>query len=220
MKHLMLVVALWSAFSLACGNPGEPSNCGDEVMQVSDKTERLTQEFERDWRVGKGRERVHFAMDAIVMFAVFKLRAKGHKVQAAKLQSEWKNTYSQQFLYARDLGDHRPLSQWLAEKYAILEFILGTKFMELTRLVDLKKFNFGVPVVFSCVDNVDEVEFSKHFIPLAEVTIYWGSFFACVGGTWGTGFLFCSPISMGCEFLTGHFVAPRLNEPVWKWSCN
>lgn len=218
MKHLLLVVALYSGLALSCGNPGEPSNCGDEVMQVSDKTERLTQEFEADVRAGRLRERTNFALNAMVRFAIFKLKAKGHKIQAAKLQSEWENKW-QYDLLRRDLGDHRPLSAWLAEKYEILEFILGTGFMELTRLVDLKIINYAIPVVFSCVDDVDVVEFSKHFIPLSKVTIYWGSFFACVGGTWGTGFLFCSPISMGCEFLTGRFVAPRLNEPVWRWSC-
>lgn len=219
MKHLMLVVALWSALGLACGNQAEPSNCGDEVVEVSSRTEDITREFEASVRAGQLRERTNIALNAMVRFAIFKLRLKGHKVQAAKLQSEWENTW-QNDLMRRDLGDHRPLSQWLAQKYDMLEFLLGATFMELTRLVDIKVINFSIPVVFSCIDNVDEVEFGKHFVPLAKVAVYWGSFFACVGATWGSGFLFCSPISMGCEYVTGKWIAPRLNPSVWEWSCH
>lgn len=219
---LLACLTLSAAKAAGCGAPGEggPSNCGDEVMEVSDRVDRMARWYGTEIHQGRLRERTNLALNAMVRFAAFKLRAKGHKIQANKLINEWEGQWSGYLMrVGRDLGDHRPLSQWLAEKYAILEFIFGTDFMEFTRLVDLKIINFGIPVVFSCVDNVDEVEFEKHFVPLGKVTVYWSSFFVCVGGTWGTGFLFCSPISWGLEFAAGRWVLPPLNRTVWEWSC-
>lgn len=221
MRHLIALLALWSATALPCGKPGEPSNCGNEAVEVSDRTWTLAQRYDAEVRDGRLRERTNLALDAIVRFAAFKLRAKGHKVEAKKLVAEWEGQWSGYLLHVgRDLGDHRPLSQWLADKYSMLEFILGTEICHMLRLDDLKIINFGIPVVFSCVDNVDETEFSRHFVPLSGTVIYWTSFFTCVGGTWGTGFLFCSPISWGCEFVTEKWLAPKLNSTVWAWSCN
>lgn len=219
MRHLCIVVALWSQLALPCGKPGEPSNCGNEAVEVSTRTERMANEFEGQIRAGELRERTNLALNAMVRFAVFKLRAKGKKLEARRLENEWDSQWNG-YLLRRDLGDHKPLSNWLAEKYAILEFIFGEQFMQFTRLVDLKIINFGIPVVFACVDNVDEAEFYLHFVPLTKVTIYWTSFFTCVGGTWGTGFLFCSPIAWGCEYITGRWIAPKLNPFVFKLSCH
>jgi hypothetical protein len=217
---LVVCLALGSAYAFGCGVPGEPSNCGNEVAEVSTRTERIVAEFEMEVRDGRLKQRTNIALNGIVRLAIRKLKAKGHSYEAKKLQEEWETRWDGYiFRVGRDLGDHRPLSQWLAEKYAMLELILGTTVMEATRLVDLKIINYGIPVVFSCVDNVDEAEFGRHFIPFSGTVIYWTSFVACVGGTWGTGFLFCSPISWGCEMLTENVLAPKLNPTVWRWSC-
>lgn len=215
---LVICLTLGAASVFGCESSGEPSNC--DVAEVSTRTERMAREFDIEVRDGRLKQRTNIALNALVRFAAFKLRAKGHKVEAKKLVDEWESTWDG-YIYrvGRDLGDHRPLSQWLSDKYDMLELILGTKVMEFTRLVDIKIINFAIPVVFSCVDNVDEVEFGKHFVPFSGVVVYWTSFFACVGGTWGTGFLFCSPISFGCELLTKNMLAPALNPTVWKWSC-
>jgi hypothetical protein len=143
---------------------------------------------------------------------------KGKKAEAQKLLNEWDFRWSGYFL--RGLGDHAPFSQWVAEKYAMIELILGVDICHALRLDDIKILNYGVPVVFSCVDDVDPEEYGLHFIPFAGTVVYWTSFFACVGGTWGTGFLFCSPISWGAEFVTEKWIAPALNEPAWNMFCN
>lgn len=225
MRKLILVLiaclALVSLRAMGCGKPGEPSNCGNEAVEVSDRVWKLSEGFSEEVQQGRMRERTNGALNAMIRFAAFKLKTKGHKKEAALLVNEWETRWNGYLMrVGRDIGDHRPLSQWLAEKYDMLELILGVDICHMLRLDDLKTVNYGIPVVFSCVDNVDVVEFEKHFVPFSGVVIYWTSFFTCVGGTWGTGFLFCSPISWGCEFVTEKWIAPKLNETVWGWSCH
>lgn len=217
---LVLCLLVGSCTAFSCENTGEPSNCKPEVFQVSDSSVAQVREYERDIRDGRMRERTNVALNAIVRFAAFKLKAKGNKIAAQKLINEWESKWNGYIMrVGRDIGDHAPLSAWLAEKYAMLEFILGVDVCHALRLDDIKIINFGIPVVFSCVDNVDEAEYGRHFIPFSGTVIYWGSFFACVGGTWGTGFLFCSPISWGCEWLTESYLAPKINPTAWRWAC-
>lgn len=199
-------------------DPLEPGLSKDNLYEVSDRTWSLANKFSDEIERRELPKRTNESLNAIIRFAAYKLKKTGHKVQANKLIREWENQYSE-ILVARDLGDHAPLSKWLAEKTAMLELILGTELMKALRLYDLKVINYALPMVFKCLDNANEIEYGKHFIPLAGVVVYWTTFFVCVGGTWGTGFLWCGPISMGTEFLTTHFIAPKLNGSVWKWAC-
>ena len=217
---LFVCLASSLAYATSCENELEPSNCEMYAGKVDERSNKKVRQFEEDIKRGKLRERTNFALNAMVRFAVYKLKTKGQKQLADQMLNEWQSRFDGMILrVGRDLGDHEPLSQWLAEKYMILEFIFGSAFMEATRLSDIKTLNYALPVVFRCVDNVDEPEFGRHFIPFSGVVIYWGTFFACVGGTWGTGFLYCSPISWGCEYLTENFLAPRINPTIWRWSC-
>ena len=220
MRYLLLWAMFVAKLALPCVNDGSPINeCAkSDIVEVSDRTLNLASRFEKDIERGRLKERTNFALNAIVKLAVWKLRRTGNTVQADKLQDEWEGQW-EGYLLKRDLGDHKPLSKWLAEKYAMLEFILGEAVCEMLRLTDIKIINYGIPVVFSCVDNVDVDEFYKHFVPLSGTTIYWVTVFGCVGATWGSGFLFCAPVGMGAELLTEKFVAPKLNPKVWKWSC-
>ncbi len=102
----------------------------------------------------------------------------------------------------------------------MLELILGVEVCKALRLIDIKIINYAIPVVFKCVDQVDEAEYERHFVPFCKVVSFWVTFFSCVGFTYGTGFLYCSPIAIGVEWIVGNHVAPRLNEGVWKRVCN
>jgi len=216
----LLISLIFSFYAYSCENTGEPNACHHGAPpEVSDHSRRVARRFERDMEDGRLRERTNGALDAMIRLGAHKLRKAGHKKEAKKLLDEWDNQYRFHLL-RRDLGDHKPLSQWLKKKYEELEALLGPEVCHALRLDDIKIINFGIPVVFSCVDDVDELEYSKHFVPLAGTVIYWTTFFSCVGFTWGTGFLYCSPLSWGAEFLTEKYIAPRLNEPIWKLSCH
>jgi hypothetical protein len=151
------------------------------------------------------------------------------KKDADKLLNEWENQYSF-FLEQRGITDHKPLSEWLASVTKMLELKLGHDAMHALRLDDLITINYAIPVVFSCIDDVSELEYYLHFVDdstpvhgyrgLGPVVAYWTTFFVCTGYTWGTGFLYCSPIAMGVEYIAKEAVCPALNKPLWKLSCN
>ena len=192
-----------------------------EGIAVTDRSYQVSYEVERDFESLAGvRERTGLALNAIVRTAVFQLRLNDHPEQAQKLHDEWFGHF-QYVLWNVGLGDHKPLSEWLATTYAALEFLLGERVMEITHLVDLKIFNFAIPVVFACVDEVDALEFLLHFQPFVGSITYWSAYVSCVGLTWGGGFFWvCGIAGEGASWVMKTFVAPRLNEPVWRLSCN
>jgi hypothetical protein len=167
------------------------------------------------------RKKTNIAMEAIFRLAVFKLRVTGHKKEADKIWKEWKGTYSGMVMrVGRDLGDHAPLSTWIAATVSTIEFILGTQVCEWLHLDDLKIINFAIPVVFSCIDNVDTLEYALHFIPFSGVVGYWTAFGTCVGLTYGIGFMYvCGPIGMGAEYLITTFAAPLMSEGAHNLFC-
>ncbi len=186
--------------------------------EVSYRTKRLANEFKSEVENQRLRKKTNQALDAIVKLAAYKLKRVGKKKEAEKLLKEWKEQYSL-YLEMRDLGDHKPLSDWLAAQYQIWVFWLSLDVVKALRLSDINVINFAIPVVFTCLDNVGESEYELHFVPLMGVTSFWVSFWTCVGMTWGTGFIYCSPISMGVEYLTTSTVAPYLNKYAWDLAC-
>jgi hypothetical protein len=222
MKYVILPFLI-GRLALGCeGGTLPPERCepnaNDTAYEVSDRTYGLANAYGSAVEQGRLAERTNFALNALIRLAAHKLRQRGYRTKAKQLVYEWEHRWNG-YLMRRDLGDHRPLSQWLAEKYAMIEAILGENLCKLLRLYDIKVINYAIPVVFSCVDKVDEAEYGRHFVPLSGVVVFWTSFFVCVGATWGTGFLFCSPLAMGAEFLVVRLVAPKLNPTAWRWAC-
>lgn len=198
---------------------GDPSRCGNERVEISHSTRNLTDNFRLEIDRGELGRRTDRALDALINFAAYRLKRAGHNNEANTLIREWNENWRGSLILYHGIGDHRPLSEWLAQKYTILELILGEQICQWTRLEDIKVFNFAVPVVFSCLDSVDLKEYEAHFEPFLGVVAYWSTFVGCTGGTWGTGFLFCSPIALGVEYLTETFVSPRTVDTAWSWAC-
>lgn len=218
---LTLALALGGSKLFGCGTPGEPSNCG--IAEVSTKSERMAADFERDLKEGRLRERTNIALDAMIRFAAHKLRQKGYKTEAKNLLTEWESDWNGYIMrVGRKPGDqsHAPLSLWLQDKTNMMIFVLGIDAMKLTRLWDLVVVNESFRVIFQCIDDVNLQEFGDYFVPFSGVIAYWGAFISITAATWGTGFFFAGPISMGCEMLVVNVIAPKLNEPAWNLSCN
>ncbi len=216
-RFIAILFLVMSPLALGCSDT-DPSNCHlTKKMEISPRTRRLAAQFEADVKSGRLTQRVDRGLDALIRLAVWKLKVSGHKAEANTLLKEWKEEHWR--LTARDLGDHAPLSQWLADKYAQLELILGTQVLEALRLDAIKNFNYGIPVTLWCEDDVVLLDYQQHAEPLMTSAAYWTTYIVCVGGTWGTGFMFCSPIAMGTEWLTENVVAPKLSEPLWKLVC-
>lgn len=222
MKILLLVVFLVCSSAFCDEEPvmtyGKP--------EVSNRTKRMANRYRLEIKAGKLKERTNDALDSIIRLAHYKLNRIGEKEKAKKLITEWENQFKYE-LISRGITDHKPLSQWLAGVTAMLEQTLGHDTMHALRLDDLITINYAIPVIFRCIDDVDEIEFYLHFVDdnthgyrgLGPVVAYWTTFFACVGFTYGSGFLYCSPIAMGVEFIAREAICPALNQPIWKLSC-
>lgn len=220
------ILALLLSFSLFANE--EPVMMYGEP-EISQKTERMAKQYEDDLKNGRLAKRTDTALDALIRLAAYKLKRIGEHKKANQLLKEWEQQWSGEIvrLHARGIGDHKPMSEWLAKQYTMLEFLIGKAACQALRLTDIHVINFALPVVISCVDNVSEDEFYAHFVEdvlggykgLGPVVSYWVSFFSCVGFSWGTGFLWCSPISQGVEYLSMRFICPKLNEPLHKLSC-
>lgn len=137
--------------------------------------DRISERLERD-------ERRPLAVDALTSMltvAARNLEDSGRQADADRLLGEWEITYRDVVAgVTEDMGDHAPLSEWLATWYALLEAELGVEFMELSHLRDIFIMNFSMPVVFSptadepwCIDQLHDhpsdscaAEYARHFV--------------------------------------------------------
>jgi hypothetical protein len=209
---------------------------GSQVYQVGMQHNAKLGELKREWKSGsldihEVAKKNDEALDRIICTAVKVLRAKGHGDEANKLQQEHGESYATAVsdlcsgVVRTGIGDHRPLSEWLARVYDKLESKLGKFVMEATRLKDIKIFNYCIPVVFNPKGDpkINPLkawgldEYAVHFVALISVIAYWVSWAVCTGLTWGMGAIsfFCNLPAMGIEKLVAAKVAPNWAKRVY-----
>jgi hypothetical protein len=195
--------------------------------------------IESDILNGKLSMRTEKALNFVIITAAAELRKKGHKSEADRMEQEWNGFYRNQFrqyamgMEMKDIGDHAPLSQWLAEKYELLEAVLGVEVCKKTHLSDLKTLNFTIPVVFRpctfpmdglTLARVDEYRnhFSEgqHYYGLAPVTAYWIVYASVAGATMGTGFVFIAGIAGDIAEKLFALITPKLSDTIYKKACS
>jgi len=168
------------------------------------------------------------AVGAIVRAATRALRMHGHGDLARQLNAEWSGEwdgYLTRQVAMHELtgiGDHEPLSQWLADWYEVLELALGETLCAFLHLDDIKTFNYTVPVVFHFDsvdgDGIDMAEYKLHWVPFAGIVAYWSTWLACEIVTYGAGwFLVCTPAGMLAEYATVKWIAPPLTDEAWRF---
>lgn len=224
-----LVVVMMGLPLPAAMSEGEEPIMMTKDIEISTRTKMKAKRYGEQIENGRLAERTDQALDAMIRLAVYKLNRVGKKKDANILLREWEDQWSGYLTRTRGIGDHAPMSAWLSEKYRMLEFTLGKDVVYTLRLSDIHTINHALPVVFKCVDNVDEMEYFLHFVHddsasgpyrgLTPVVAYWTSFFACVGFTWGTGFMLCAPVSEGISWFVKSVIGPKLNEWAWKKAC-
>jgi hypothetical protein len=183
-------------------------------------------------------QRTDEALDALVARGVQKLREKGDDSFAEQFEGEWSDQFRGFLAHAmaqnggRDIGDHKPLIQWLATFYDHLESVLGVQVCKSLHLSDIKTFNYCIPIVFHpCtfpMDNVTvsrEAEYANHFAKgavyygLIPVVVYWVCDISCIASTSGIATMICGPLSGGAEFIMGKWFAPRLSNRIFERAC-
>lgn len=210
----------------------------DHAYSKSSPTQEAAR-LEKDILNGKMPDRTTYALEVLLTRASKELTKKGHKVEADKMMMDWRTKHKRVFYgYAtstmRDIGDHAALNQWLADKYEMMELILGVDVCKSLHLSDIKTFLYTLPVVFRpCTFPMDAVqgervdEYRRHFnegsvyYGLTPVVTYWVVWGACTYGTSGLG-----AVSMLCglagslgERLFASYVGPKLSDFVYNKSC-
>ena len=144
----------------------------------------------------KGPEQTADAIENILKLATLKLREAGRSDVADRLQGEWTGTQRALLISKTrigDLGEHDPLSLWLAAAYDAIEAVLGQAMCDYMHISDIKIFNYGIPVVFKpqssnkwCKEELllfptdtCEAEYARHFagtrwVPGAGHDVYAG----------------------------------------------
>lgn len=168
------------------------------------------------------------ALGRMVNLASWHLKRAGENKASKLIVDEYRANFDGYFaskITAKGIGDHAPLSQWLAKWYDKLEAKFGKRFMEITRLKDLKTFNYGIPVVFSPRGESreeplipwDRQDYVDHFVPFAGAVSYWAAWGACTAGTWGLGWVtfVCSYAGWAAEYVVMNEIAPGLGAKIW-----
>lgn len=171
------------------------------------------------------------AMDNLFRLACFELRITGHGDAADQVCRDWQGRFRGMILRAgrgeEALGDHSPLSPWLAVTCITLKELLGDWVYVSLHLDDLEILNFGLPVMFD--PHADSVwcneepqtpcrdEYREHAGPVIGVTSYWLAWGVCTGATWGAGAItfICTPVGMVTERVVLVSVAPKISDFVW-----
>ena len=165
-------------------------------------------------------------LDILVRQGLEALRNHGHQSLANELEVQWQQ--ERQRLASQinifDLGDHRPLSRWLARFDEILRSKLGDQVMGMLNLDDVNDLNYAIPVVFQPrgdrrnQDRWDQAEYRNHFVPFATIVTYWTSLFACKYATraypqYGR---FCSLAAAIARNGMKVAIAPKLSDNIYN----
>lgn len=180
------------------------------------------------------------AVNRLLWVAETELSKAGREDLALRISNEWADLYGNSLFNAtHGIGDHKPLSQWLANTYDSIEFVLGKDFCIRSHLADLKTFNFTPQVVIKpCTFDMGTVttdrmtEYRYHFcggpgcsepngyMGLMPVLVYWSVYGGCMLATSGTGFLVvCGLAGEGIEKMVDHFVAGKLSDRIYSKFC-
>jgi hypothetical protein len=163
-------------------------------------------------------EETNNALNAIIKAAIRALHRKGQHQEAERIEREWKAQSAYWAAGAWDLGDHAPLIPWLQKVYLRLEKVLGEALMRSLRLYDLHVLNHALPVVFNPSGrDWDRVEYRKHFVPLAGVVTYWGTYLGCQyvvkSPKWGR---ICDPAAGWARWWMEYSVGRGLSDRVYR----
>lgn len=253
MKVSSLVVFLslllaFCAFSVF-GNESDPLDLENDTIVQTARLKviprRIAYEIDDDIRndTTKLASYADKAIENLIHVGTNRMKMEGFGLEAISIQNQFQERY-QGFLYkmvtspTRDIGDHKPLSQFLNIVESTFELTLGIATCKMLHLTDIKTFNFAIPVVFHpCSFPMDLVsgtrmdEYKRHFAGgshsdskydgLISVVTYWVVEFSCSMATLGSGWFFiCSPLGSAGEWIMERFLAPKLSDFVYTKACN
>lgn len=189
--------------------------------------------------LGEGRldlaaQRTDEALNNAILRGVRALKEAGDVDGAYQIEFEWNTQWKGSVvrLLSRDIGDHKPLFDWLDTVYNRIVSVIGVTAAKALHLSDLYTWNHTLPVVFKpCSFPMDSVlgtrkdEYKRHFdqglvyYGLLPVDTYWILFIAIEATTSGIGTFFAGPIAMAGEFIMGQYIAGPISDKVYSMAC-
>lgn len=176
-------------------------------------------------------------LDHVVREGFEDIKAAGDIDLARQLETEWNSQYSDELksmalglpvAVSKDLGDHPPLSMWLENYYQMLSARTRGVIRQIRLIDDIHKMNFALAVVFHPrgqwqlqYAGKEWIEYRRHFIPMANIVTYWGSYLGCRYITVKYPDLkqmkrYCGKIATKLEWAMGQYIAPKLSDAVFK----
>lgn len=165
------------------------------------------------------------AIEQMIETAAAQLRKVKHNDTANRIQGDYDEKfqgYVSKLVEERikglgDIGDHRPLAEWLTTLYNDLLAILGPEVMALTHLEDIRVINYTIPVVFHMQgltpQEINAGEYAKHWTPFWGVVSYWTVWGVCTGVTYGSGwFIVCTPAGMAAKYVVINYIASKFSD--------
>lgn len=195
-----------------------------EFENTKEKNERLALRFQRDMVSGLGSQLLVSALDNIFANVDRELGRRGHAIEAETIAEEYRTKFRGIFLTMkmggfRDVGDHAAI-QWLLSVHDRIEGIIGHLLCVQLGFHDLWSLAYAIPVVFSCVDQVDLVEYAKHFSLFCGIVAYWATDIACMIATSGTGVgIVCGLVASAVKRIVVNRVAPAIDDWAWGRAC-
>jgi hypothetical protein len=175
----------------------------------------------RSLKEGHFEQDTQTVLNELVHRGLQSLRDHGFSSDASLYELDWTQHYSDFLLRSasRNLGDHRPLSQWLTRFHEDLEAKIGKIACRFSRLHDIKILNFAIPVVFDpsgYAANLGAREYQKHFVPFAGTVTFWSSNISCRAALPLPASIGCGPASEVAQFFVENWVAPGVSDKIYQ----
>jgi hypothetical protein len=184
-------------------------------------------------------------LNILVKKGIANLAAAGETTLASQLESEWNSGLSDYlpnhvvvdqtasaslgFITVLDIGDHDPLSPWLAKFHDTLSAKTMGIIDGFQVVHDIFTMNYALGVVLhpkanswksaSATSQENEWEYRKHFIPMANIISYWATLETCNYVTKAKApalARLCKPAATKLEFYMGRYWAPKMSDFVYE----
>lgn len=242
MRWLILVLMVCST---AFADGSDPLGTGDFELQAGGTDyqtgkilpRRAAYDLKDQIEQGELAARTDAAIAEIIRVAVIRLRTEGFSDEAWWTERIYDLEYKgflTRMVSGRDIGDHKPLIEWLANTLKMLEDKLGFETCKALRLTDIDVLNYGIPIVFRpCSFDMNAVqgdridEYRRHFAAspkyggaLVPVVTFWTVDISCSVITYGAGWFFiCAPLGNAAEWIMQKWIAPKLSDRIFHAAC-
>lgn len=238
---ILLACLLLAASSARADDEVIPSSEPKSTREARDYGHRMARQVEKELEAGDWlplAKRYDWALDNAMDRAISELRKRGHRDLADEAAADWNFRYRgflTRMVLARDIGDHKPLSDWLSKFYLTVEDKIGRAACKALHISDIHSLNHGIAVVFKpCTFDLDGVsytrkeEYRQHFngdfspggfYGVLPVLVYWAVNVPCLMGTAGLAAFLCGPAASIGEYVTYKWIGPKVSDRIFTRAC-